>query len=508
MWPVPDRFRLGYQPSLDGLRAVAISLVVLYHTGSGGQQALRGGLLGVDLFFALSGYLITGILLEEWSARGSIDLPRFYARRLLRLAPALTVFVAVVLFVTHVVYPELAGTLRGPWAAAALLYVSNLVIAYGREYPLGHVSICWSLAIEEQFYLLWPIALRTLLRRGIARERLALLVLAVSALPTLVREVLTRQGAGDPTLWLRVYFGSDTRADTLLLGCALGLLFAGRAPAWPRAGLAASLAGGAVVAWFAGRYGMGDLVARPYRFTATSLACAALLFGVLQGGPLAWLLSARPLAWIGRLSYSLYLWHVVGLGLTGDLPFVARAALLLGFAAASYYLIERPFLAIKDRLHPRVAPAREAPPAPSMAWTALRMAGGLTVLGGAVAWGYARSLPVAALGLRQSGDAAAAVRALERAASWSPHSPGVLASLGFALLDAGRHEEAQARFEQVLRTHPTSAVAHAGLGQALARRGQLEAAVRHLAEAARLQPEPATLAALEKARAELAARAE
>src|SRR5215470_9426359 len=216
--------RLGYRPALDGFRALAIAAVVLYH-----DEQLRGGFLGVDMFFVLSGLLITSILLEEWGATGDIRLGRFYARRFLRLGPALVAFVGIVYVATHVVVPSLADTLRGRWAVAALLYVTDFLIAYGREYPLGAVSIHWSLAIEEQFYLLWPLGLRFLLRRGLSYRAIAGVLAGASLVPLLIRSVLRMQAGDDPSLWLRLYFAPDTRADALLIGCALFVLMI-RAP--------------------------------------------------------------------------------------------------------------------------------------------------------------------------------------------------------------------------------------------------------------------------------------
>src|SRR5262249_38671964 len=137
----------SYRPALDGLRALAILLVIAYH-----DRLLVGGFLGGQLFFVLCGYLITSILECEWPSRGSISLARFYARRFLRLAPALGLFVLTAWVVTHALKPGLASGLKGAWALSALFYASNLLIAYGREYPLGLVSISWSLALEEQFY--------------------------------------------------------------------------------------------------------------------------------------------------------------------------------------------------------------------------------------------------------------------------------------------------------------------------------------------------------------------
>src|SRR5438874_8711325 len=126
-----DDRRIGYRPALDGLRAVAILMVVAFH-----DRHLQGGFLGVDVFFALSGYLITSLLLEEHALQGSIHLGRFYARRALRLYPALIVFVGSTFVFTHFVDPPLSDRLEPRWALWALVYVTNLVSAYTHDYPL------------------------------------------------------------------------------------------------------------------------------------------------------------------------------------------------------------------------------------------------------------------------------------------------------------------------------------------------------------------------------------
>jgi peptidoglycan/LPS O-acetylase OafA/YrhL len=344
------RFDLGYLPALDGLRALAILLVVAYH-----DRWLRGGFLGVDVFFALSGFLITSILLQEWH-HGGIHLGKFYARRFLRLGPALVVFVLLAYAVNRWLSPGIFGVIAPRWAVGALLYVSNLMIAYGREYPLGAFSICWSLAQEEQFYLLWPLALRTLLRRGVSPLRVALLLLVPIAGCAVLRQYLVARGAGDPGLWLRVYFGPDARADVILLGCVLALVVdarglpqSRRSAAWAGA---AAVAGLLVLGWLALTRDISGLVATPLLFTLTAAASASLVLGALSQEWLRRPLSWPGFVWIGRLSYSLYLWHEIGLFLGQDGGPLGRWLTALAFAAASHYAVERPFLKLKRRLSP------------------------------------------------------------------------------------------------------------------------------------------------------------
>jgi peptidoglycan/LPS O-acetylase OafA/YrhL len=358
--PVPGRpeaasaapagpFVLGYLPALDGLRAVAILMVVAYH-----DHRLRGGFLGVDVFFALSGFLITSILLEERRRTGIMHLGRFYARRFLRLAPALLVFVALVFGVNRWLWPEIFGEILPRWPAVAALYVTNLVIAYGREYPLGPFSICWSLGQEEQFYLLWPLVLRTLLRSGTTQLRLAFLLLVPICGAAVIRLSLVATGGADPDLWLRVYFGPDARADVILFGCALALFVDARGlprtPSAVRWAGAAAVLGILALAALAARSDILDLVRSPMLFTVTAAASTALVLGTLAVPWLRTVLAWPVLVWIGKLSYSLYLWHEIGLYLGRDIGLVATYLLPLGLAAASHYAVERPFLKLKKRL--------------------------------------------------------------------------------------------------------------------------------------------------------------
>ncbi|RQX06450.1 acyltransferase family protein, partial [Micromonospora globispora] len=226
--------RIAYQPALDGVRALAVAAVLAFH---GGVAALPGGFLGVDAFFVLSGFLITSLLLAEHRDAGRIDLVAFWGRRVRRLLPALLLVLVVVLLVSRQLMPgtEL-GALR--WdALAALGYVANwrmanrggdYFAATGSPSPLQHT---WSLGIEEQFYLVWPLLLIVLLAWAARRRRLgvALLVILVGAVGSaLAAALLFAPDAVD-----RVYYGTDTRAVALLVGAALAVLLARRVPAQP-----------------------------------------------------------------------------------------------------------------------------------------------------------------------------------------------------------------------------------------------------------------------------------
>src|SRR5262245_21094061 len=205
-------YPLGYKPELDGLRAVAVMSVLLMH---GGMPGFHWGYIGVDLFFVLSGYLITSILLREQLRTGQISLLSFYQRRALRLFPALAVLCIVFLAYAFFVLRDPTQGLREIVVVA--LYLSNWTRAAGLNFPewLGHT---WSLAIEEQFYLLWPLVLLAI---SAARRPIPLLLAVAGAIVAVScwRLTLVMHGASTD----RLYNGTDTRADALLMGVALAL---------------------------------------------------------------------------------------------------------------------------------------------------------------------------------------------------------------------------------------------------------------------------------------------
>lgn len=376
-----QRFRLGYRPELDGLRAFAIVPVMILHLGvilPGGFQLATGGQAGVTLFFVLSGFLITTLLLQEWQGSGRIDLRAFYLRRALRLFPALFVLLACYGLLS------VALQLSDPVANAgevetirraippALFYVANWVYAI-ELFPLGGLSITWSLSVEEQFYLLWPLALIAMLRFGVSRRNTLLTILAGIGALTLWRVVLMAAGASAN----RINFGSDTRADALLVGCALGVIaVSGWLPSsddarrWLMRAFWVSLIVFALCVLLAPIpvHGIGYGYLPVY--TLTALAGAGLIAGLLTT-PLSFarpVLASAPLVWIGQRSYGLYLWHQVIFRYVAPhvpalpLPYAHQTALLLLTlvpVALSFTLIERPFLRLKGRARPeQVVPVK------------------------------------------------------------------------------------------------------------------------------------------------------
>ena len=342
-----------YDPALDGLRGVAIALVVSYHAFGWPAR----GFLGVHLFFVLSGFLITTLLLQEWQNRGTISLRSFYRRRALRLFPGLA---ALLLAYTalHLVRSGLGsadhdlGTALKAVAYSAF-YVTNVVQAAGvvLPVPLNHL---WSLAAEEQFYLLWPFVLVLALR---FRVRVELVEAGLVGAVVLVALERLRLGLEDAS-FARLYYGPDTTFDPILIGCLLGLWFVlGRAPR--------PLRSDSVVRWLVvpclAVAGLPVLVLgpdwKPLQWSWVlpfGLASAIVLWAVVTGRArvLERLLAVRPLVALGRISYSLYLWHLLVIW-TGErqlgIPPALGLVVAVGVAALSYRFVEQPFLRLKRR---------------------------------------------------------------------------------------------------------------------------------------------------------------
>jgi peptidoglycan/LPS O-acetylase OafA/YrhL len=343
--------RLGYRPSLDGLRAFAVLLVFGVHTH---PRLVPGGSIGVDIFFVLSGFLITTLLVEELDHRGRVSIGRFYIRRALRLLPALFGLLgAVALWALVVASPETRHNALQEILAAGS-YTRNLT--WWARTPgtmLGHT---WSLALEEQFYLVWPLLLTLCMRPRRSSTWLAVVFAGAFVLLSVLR---TSHVVGPGAFFIG-------RPEALLLGAALALgrRDSGRhrvsswigAAARRRAAPAVivGLAGlVAIAAWDAGDapFGIG--------YTLAALAAAVLIYGLVVSddrGPssvLAW----RPAVALGRVSYGFYLWHLPVLRWTDDRlvgePAIVRIAvgfaLTLAATLTSYRLIERPALRLKDR---------------------------------------------------------------------------------------------------------------------------------------------------------------
>jgi peptidoglycan/LPS O-acetylase OafA/YrhL len=347
--PVANAPHISYRPGLDGLRALAVAGVFLYHARI---DWLPGGFLGVDLFFVLSGYLITSLLLVEWEARNRIDLRRFWLRRARRLLPALVLVVLASLILASIFARQDLAHTRSD-VVSSLLYFQNWhLIAANTSYfvRMGNPSLLqhvWSLAIEEQFYVIWPLLLVPCLVL-IGRRRLPMLVIAGIAASAALMWILYNP-YGDPS---RVYFGTDTRAFLLLMGILLALVWPWierlrqALPLLELLGVAALV--GTVLLFRQMQdfnptlYRGGDLAAA-FCFVVLIAAVAHPKTGIGQA------MGVAPLRWVGERSYGIYLWHwpiillVAGVNVRSSPGIVvAEAAVVLAAAALSYRYVEQP----------------------------------------------------------------------------------------------------------------------------------------------------------------------
>jgi peptidoglycan/LPS O-acetylase OafA/YrhL len=360
-------FKLGHRPALDGVRGVSI-LVVMFEHGFLFKYG-RGGFLGVDIFFVLSGLLITSLLAQEWQETSTLSFKNFYARRALRLLPALF---ALVIFtsIQVLIFPPAAGRAAVfRHLLGVLFYVENWAGGYT---VIGHT---WSLSIEEQFYIAWPIIFFFLLKLKLSPRKMIAVLAALIGLVAVHRAQMfyRRYGFVLPEFelsLLRLYTGTDTRCDSLLLGCIAGIILSWKmAPqrrwviAWWR--VIVAISGGLIAAaifivpiywnylYLGGFTVFGALVASATLFILTS--SNSLLTRLMQ-----W----PVLTWFGRISYSLYIWHVTVYGVYvnnfGPLPiksYTLKITIPLAIkfvasvlvACASFYLLERPFLRMKKR---------------------------------------------------------------------------------------------------------------------------------------------------------------
>jgi peptidoglycan/LPS O-acetylase OafA/YrhL len=354
--PKPIKKNTRYMPGMDGLRALAVLAVIAYHLNLGFAP---GGLLGVGVFFVLSGYLITDLLITEWVQTKRIDLKGFWMRRVRRLVPALILILVMVSIWVSAFMPSELPALKGDILAAAL-YVSNwwfvfhhvsYFASFGPPSPLGHL---WSLAVEEQFYIVWPLLLLAGLLFIRKRGRIFALIL-LGALASALAMAMLYQPGTDPS---RVYYGTDTRAFALLIGAALAVV-------WPSRKLNVAISKGALAV--VDLVGITGLITILYMMWQTSeydtflyrgglviLSAATACVVVAVAHPasrLGKLLGVKPLRWIGVRSYGIYLWHFPVIILTSpvvntDGLNVSRAALQVVvsilLAALSWRFVEDP----------------------------------------------------------------------------------------------------------------------------------------------------------------------
>ena len=354
------RTTFGYEPALDGIRAIAVLLVMANHTGF-----FHAGRLGVDIFFVLSGYLITAILVSEFSANGRISLKKFYARRALRILPALILLLLVINICSAIFLTRNETTIIRWDSLGALFYIANWSRAFGRD--LGVLGNLWSLSVEEQFYLFWPVALVFFLScKFRANQIIAVASLAI-ILVNAERIYFYNAIPNQIDAFNRIFNGLDTRADALLIGCVLGLsgheIFSRRV--FAVLGLLGAMF--ALYILFMGDPVPGDLqILFDLTVGGTFFAIGvAFVFAAILSNPqttFAKMLRLPPLVWIGRISYGLYLWHYFVFGFVAgwlrfrtrtslDLPQLTALQVLATFLVAtiSYYLLERPCLDLKKK---------------------------------------------------------------------------------------------------------------------------------------------------------------
>jgi len=340
-----------YTPSLDGLRAIAVTSVVIYHAY---PSVCPGGWAGVDVFFVLSGFLISTILLQEFDRSGRLGFKNFYIRRALRLLPAFACLLLVSLLFSLMIRRHRIENLENILLSASYLMNWNRAFAWlpGEG---GYLAHTWSLAMEEQFYLIWPVALLLLVKV----RRLAPIIIAGLVVLVLAWRLHLVHAEANAE---RTSNGFDVHSDTLLIGCAVAFMaigptarnFARNFAILPVAPMLLVLA----------KLQIQSALTQGIGLTFVGLCSAWIMIAAMEDGLLQRILSVRPLVYTGRISYGWYLWHYPFLVWGGHLfthantlalvtPLLVGASYLM--AALSYHVIERPFLRLKDRLKPRMA---------------------------------------------------------------------------------------------------------------------------------------------------------
>jgi peptidoglycan/LPS O-acetylase OafA/YrhL len=360
--PEPVKRGQRYMPGLDGLRAIAVLAVIVFHLGFNWAP---GGLLGVGIFFTLSGYLITDILLSQISSRGRIELIQFWLARARRLLPALFVMLAIVTAWVTIIGPAQPDQFRKAVVSSAF-YVNNWeqifanVSYFARFAPEGPLNHLWSLSVEEQFYIFWPflmsLGVKLVHERPLpsgVRPRLALLAVALAVVASIEMAILYHPSL-DPS---RIYYGTDTRAGGLLFGAALAMV-------WPSRRLSRRITpqarntldglgvlGLVVIALMIWQVGEFSRFLYQGGFVVLSLATAMVLMPLAHPAcRLGTWLGVRPLRWVGVRSYGIYLWQTPIIVLTGPgsrppeslLGKALQVAAIFAVAGLSWRFIEEP----------------------------------------------------------------------------------------------------------------------------------------------------------------------
>ncbi len=348
-------------PVLDGLRGIAVLIVIVYHLEwliPSLHPFVKGGFLGVDIFFVLSGFLITSILIKEHGQTNSIDLKAFYIRRCLRLIPAFWLFLIVLyLFGNQLLTLTQAKIIFGDENFLfAFFYLMNWHSASG--IAGGNLNHTWSLAIEEQFYIIWSLALFKAFAESRSRKQIVTGTCIFVAILISQRGIRAFLGADIDIL----YYSTDTRIDALLIGCIASMVFSWqlvspdffRSRAFARITYIALIAAVSILMVFSHEDSL--LYCGPISIFSASIATLILWFVTRQDTFVHKILEFQPLKWTGQISYGLYLWHYVFFEFAKKtfVPGYTQVfmGLLLGFTAASlsFYLLEKPILSIKNKM--------------------------------------------------------------------------------------------------------------------------------------------------------------
>ena len=369
-WARPDQNLPTHVPALDGIRGVAVMLVFISHfhwilskkTGYSQvtpwkfiNRTFEAGFLGVDIFFVLSGFLITSLLLKDHANKQPGMVGRFYKRRALRLLPALYALLIVDFFVAWLESARMDFQWRTTWRA--LLYLNNWNVVWnfrGSRKDLGHL---WSLGIEEQFYIVWPAVVLLMLALKL-HHQIIITVLSLAIAAIVVHRINLWN---DDIYWLFIYIRTDTRVDSLLVGALFAYVYRHyRVPS--------QVLNWAATLCFAGlMYIKYELDASPFimktGFTVIAVLAGIIILAASEG---AWfanrVLISRPLTIIGKVSYGLYLWHlpvflILGRHVTsGPKPLRILAGIIVASVVTviSWFFIEKPFLNLKNRRYANV----------------------------------------------------------------------------------------------------------------------------------------------------------
>lgn len=347
---------LGYVPALDGIRALAIIFVMLFHVGL--ALFKNGGFLGVDVFFCLSGYLITLGLLKEYRSFHKLDFKNFYIRRFLRLLPALLLLLLALNIYGLFAYEPDQFQHNLQSSLISMFYISNLVKAFIPNTVLSPLAHTWSLSMEEQFYVLWPLTLLILFRIRLSGFRMLFVVVMMTVVSWLLGCLLLASNVD----WTRIYFGPDTRFYQLLIGCALAI-YVDICQQDTRLRLIKIRGWHAVLAFMAliimVCIAEDETALSYYLFMpATVLATATLILHIISPEPslIKQIFEFRWLVLLGRISYGLYLYHLVILilflhGL--NQRFFIGIPISIAVSLVSFFFYEQPILKLKSRFQPR-----------------------------------------------------------------------------------------------------------------------------------------------------------